>query len=562
MGGDRVADELLSKLPDASLRGSPSLLRLSSASLLSSGRYEEAAALIADAVKLYASLGDSRSMLSLLAQWSLLHRRLGLEASAGPPLLWLEEEWKRNGYDADGYLPWALARNAVTNAGDADGLFDSAVRRFARDGEWAQAAWVLLDRRFYDPSTFGSDRWREWRMELIRWSAMEKACRAARRLLDNLSEPLTDNVLGDPSFNEALPERYVLLAEIELWRLRLSDPIRERETLRRLAAEWGSLEERWKSFESDVELCLYFERLRWKRNVMLHEPDLANNARKSAELLQPWVGSPASVRCLEEMTSMLPRPADKKDRDAAPVWHISLFGSITLSREGQPPVELSWKRQKSKELFVYLLLQHRYRAAREQVLADLFGDGEPHKMHNQLHVAMFDCRQTLKAAGWHPSVFAGNGIVGIREQDVASVDLERFTVLFRVSRQLWKEDREQADAMMSEAVSLYGKLASDVQHADWLDRQRVKLAEQLSAMMVRLARIDGGGTDSVEVERLLLQWIDWLPEQEEAYRQLIELLVAQSRRAEAVRWYRRLERVCREQLETTPAEETRKLLWP
>ena len=43
---------------------------------------------------------------------------------------------------------------------------------------------------------------------------------------------------------------------------------------------------------------------------------------------------------------------------------------------------------------------------------------------------------------------------------------------------------------------------------------------------------------------------------------MIRLCLRSGRRVEAIGWYRRLERICREELGTEPLEEVRRLLWP
>jgi len=558
MSGKVVTESEMASLPRSAFESSPFLLRLRCGSLLMNGRHDEAAEMISKTVRRYASLADTRGMLSMLAQWSLLHYRLGLPPDSGPPLGWLAEEWRRSREACDGFVPWALALSEPEcrrSPRRADGRFDEAASKFSADGEWAHAAWVVLDRMVYDCETFlGDAKWRSWTDCLNRWSAIDPVCRSAGALIEAMTDKEWN---GRIERNGDMPIRYEVMARAERWLRRAMDLPPDAFRL-----EWKEtgkpLLDELKALAGDVEIGLLAACVEWARAMRTGQKERASVSLDNAARTEQWVASPRSARLLEWMRSIRPSAYEQVKTDD--VWKVELLGSLTISRSDGKLISPDWKRQKSRELFVYLLLQPRYRAQRDQVIEHLFGEGDPEKLGNQLYVALHDCRKSLGCAGWSNAIYVKNGMIGIRENEVGVVDAERFAALCRVGQQLWDVERDEAVRMFKEAASLYGITAPELKQSDWLDGHRFRLLNLWSAMIGRLSEDSVSRGRFAEAERLLTEWIQTCPEREEAYQAIIALLTSRDRLAEAHQWYAKLERICREQLEAVPTEETRNLL--
>ncbi|MBW7460488.1 hypothetical protein K0U00_41135, partial [Paenibacillus sepulcri] len=217
---------------------------------------------------------------------------------------------------------------------------------------------------------------------------------------------------------------------------------------------------------------------------------------------------------------------------------------------------------KAGELLVYLLLQPGYKANREQVIDRVFGEGDPAKRSNQLYVTLHDLRQSLKDMGISVDpVYAKRGLIAVDEHMVDQVDAETFMTLSRVGDQLWVDDREAACRLYEEALPLYGQLGTELPGAEWLDRVRDQMMDRQTIMLKRLAIYYSDMQDDMMVEQCLGEWIALRPEQEEAYETIILHFLDKGRRSEAVGWYKRLERMCMEELGTEPVEEIKRLLW-
>ncbi|MDG0809344.1 hypothetical protein [Cohnella rhizosphaerae] len=155
-------------------------------------------------------------------------------------------------------------------------------------------------------------------------------------------------------------------------------------------------------------------------------------------------------------------------------WHVRLFGGLLFTREDGATVgDIRWKRSKTKELLLYLLLQPERAAVRERLVEDLFPDAAADKSDNRFYVASHQLKQIIAERLGEPNGIAvREGLVRLKEGLVAETDAERYDMLMRVAAQLWPADREQALALYGQAVPLYGALAPELQYVDWLDRLR------------------------------------------------------------------------------------------
>ena len=263
-----------------------------------------------------------------------------------------------------------------------------------------------------------------------------------------------------------------------------------------------------------------------------------------------------------DITNERKRSSRNKQPDAASSlrWQAILNNGIRFVATNGKVAEPVWKRRKAGELFVYLLLQPGYKANREQVIERVFGEGEPSKRSNQLYVTLHDLRHALKELGMSEDlIYAKRGVIGIDENSFDSIDAETFLTLSRVGDQLWMDDRDAACRLYEEAIPLYGQLGTELPYADWLERIREQLLDRQTTMLKRLATYHMEHHDDERAEQRLTEWISLRPEQENAYETMIRHCLNVGRRAEAIGWYRRLEKMCREELGNEPLEEIRKL---
>jgi DNA-binding SARP family transcriptional activator len=536
----------LERLPESVLFRSPFLLRAGAIRLTLDGRLRKAREWAQAAVKAFALLADHRGMLSMIGLLSLIHVRIGDFADNEAMLMHLDAEAGRDPELCGGYVWWALARGKCWSRTTAflaprliDDDFARAAERFREDGDAIGFAYVLLDRWMYDPAGMQKGAWPGRIAELGRWAALRPECAL-----------VYDAMTGGTC--DGLPERYAYMMRT----LRSDEE----------NVGWPEGELRY-----DVEVQMFACRLHVERRLAEGERTDAAVTLRQLELLHKEMSTPRTLVWVAEFKGKLglaaaqpqaARPVEAQDEEERTRrMRIQLMSGIRIFLPDGTALQPKWKRRKSRELFVYLLLQQDYRALRNQVLEQLFGDADSSRAANHLYVSLHELRNALSGIGFEDAIEVRGGLVGFRESVIDMVDVEQYVAQSRVGDQLWATDRDAAVMLYMDAVRQYGLLGADMPASDWLERWRIQLLERQTVMLRRLAEYYISQSEDSLAEQWLTAWIDLRPDQEEAYQAMIRFWKERGRHAEAVSWYKRLERVFREEYGMEPLEETKRLVW-
>jgi DNA-binding SARP family transcriptional activator len=244
-----------------------------------------------------------------------------------------------------------------------------------------------------------------------------------------------------------------------------------------------------------------------------------------------------------------------------PMWRIDWFFGLRFVCGERELLDIPWKRKKALELFLYLLSRPHYAAAREWVMEALFGDEEPPKAMNRLYVSAHRLKQVLSQHfGIEDGVVFRDGMVRLGESFVEWVDVEKYAALSRVGDQLWSADRPLAVEMYEEAVQMYGPILPEYPYMDWLNEMRTMLAERQSVMLARLGAYWTALGDFDRAVHCCRMRIEADPAREEAYQEMLRVLMAAGRTSEARTWSERLAEMCRREWGTEPSAELKRLV--
>jgi ATP/maltotriose-dependent transcriptional regulator MalT/DNA-binding SARP family transcriptional activator len=147
---------------------------------------------------------------------------------------------------------------------------------------------------------------------------------------------------------------------------------------------------------------------------------------------------------------------------ATPRYRVSSFGRARVLNEHGEAVE--WGREKSRELFFYLL--HTGAARSSRVAADLWPDVSPARAKPLVYSAVYALRQAT-----HPEALqAVERTYSLQPDVVAYHDVDEFDRIYAEIRS--ERDEERRLALMEELVSLHtGPLLDDVD-AEWATESR------------------------------------------------------------------------------------------
>lgn len=563
----RIAPGLLERIPESDRLRSPWLLKAYGEELLERGDPLAAAATLSAALKKAAERTLTEPMLSALALLAVAHLRLGHSHEAVPILRFLHDERTRAEAELSGDVDYALAHGIhLLGKEDAEpGLYyHAAANAYDREGEGAKGSLALFERII----RFGGRMARaELDEAMFEFEQRVRTNLADARLFDYLTS-LRDYHEGRLEQAERtvqhcgmlpLPRPYEALGLLLGGRIAASRGLPENvraslERLEQLDPE-STVDVAWQ-YES---ACVRFELAAATRDIG-QAKRLISQARALCRLGLP----PEAQAELDRMQGTLARleAEDKAETvQERSAWRANLFGEVTFSRDGEAVRDIAWKRRKTKELAVYLLLQPGYAAPRDRIADALFPDVEPDKIDNQLYVVAHQLRRiTGDYLGIDGGAIGKDGIVRLKEGMIGEVDVEQYTSLVRVGDRLWPSDRELAARMYEQADPLYAIVAPDIPYADWLEEIRAQLLEMQCTLIGRLGRLAADVGQYERAETYFRRWIDLQPLHEAAHQELIRALGAQSKLAEAEYAYKRLERLLREELGIRPMPETLGLL--
>jgi DNA-binding SARP family transcriptional activator len=556
----RIPDQsTLEALPEQAVCGSPLLLRTGSVHLMLEGQLKEAQEWLQAAIRGFALQANHVEMLSMIALLTLVYVRIGDFTETETLLHHLEEESLRSPDNCSGFVWWALARgrcwgrtSTILGSLTSDEYFARAADWFREEGASEWYAYLLLDRWLYDPESMRNDRWNRRIVALRQWGAIKLDCEIVLKVLEGRRLSAEEQ--------SKLPSRFGYLLKAL-----------------HLGGDEASADPPVSDLRYDVEAQLFTSRVNVRRKLAAGDRTSASVALRQMELMLEEMSTPRTQAWHDELREKIganveyaplvaslpvlldeeiPMPAAKQNR-----LRVQLMSGIRFYLSDGTSVSPKWKRRKSRELLVYLLLQPEYRVLRDQVVEQVFGEGDATKLANHLYVSLHELRNALASIGFEEAIEVRGGLIGFKDTVIEAVDVEQFTTLSRVGDQLWGKDKEASVMLYMDAVRLYGTLGSDMPYLDWLERWRSHMLERQTQMLRRLGDYYASLEEDSHTEQWLSAWIDLRPDQEEAYQAMIRYWKERGRHAEAVSWYRRLERVCREELGTVPLEETRKLVW-
>lgn len=559
LNGDPIDYETLFRLPKAIVLNSPLLTKAYGEKQGQSGNLIESVQMLSAAVKGLANQGLQHHMLDALANLAMIHLRTGNLSEANTILVFLREEFRRGQAGDSGYVAHALAKGVF--------LLEEREReqQHQQQHHYVRAAfeYYAKESQFSAYGAFLLDVWTGLvpQEELVMWEA-QAAWMEQKARLGQAPATYGQFVQGMNSYYQAhwddaarhfaqiepsvLGYYHSALARVFQFRTRC----RRQESFDSLTENMNQLVQLLREFEVDLELQFYAEVVKHEWCRMQSDYTGAADTRQKANVIHRLALFPYQARELAAM-----------DQATEPGWRIYCFGRLKFIRNGQEVGKLAWKRKKTQELLIYLLLQPHYAAPRDRVVELLYGDTDMEKMANRLYVAIHELKRMAREhLGIQNIVEIKEGMIRLNERMVDHVDVEQYMALVRVGEQLWSQDRELSLEMFERAWQLYGELVPEMFSIDWLEQYREVLAEKQAGMLRRLAQQAAIERRFGQAELYIAEWLRIRPLQEEAHYEMISLFINDGRKAEAINWYEKWERLCRSELGLPPMAETWQLI--
>ncbi|MFD0959293.1 AfsR/SARP family transcriptional regulator [Paenibacillus chungangensis] len=551
--GDRIATDVLERIPTSYRRRSPILMQCIGMQQWHAGKLTEARESMELAARGWAEMYVPRAFLPCLAMLGHIQLRLGDFESAEVISEQLQREEQQleaeaaiAHFQAVGctWLPSAL------RGGDKDRLNPHAVKLFrfsilayAQQGRWEEACMATVDLALRCAPAMSVHAWNELYYECRVRGASDPQLAPLIRLLQLLK------AYGNRQWSTAMttvhelstcnvPLPYTMVAAMAITSLHCSVQLgQEAQThIDGIRACMGV-------YPSD--LTLQYELL----SCIACSHQSAEDSDHDLELQQ-------LAGILREDQRSLPHPHSlypKQESSHVP-WQLHLFGGMRFLRGQEERLHMKWKRNKAKELLLFLALQPNYSGIREQIIEALQLGDEADKALQQLYVIIHQLKRTLHAElGMEQAVIVRNGLIKLREEAIEYVDVEQYLTLIRVADQLWSTDRSLSYEMYEQAYMLYDELLPELPYLEWLEQVREHLAHKQVSLLQKCLTHAEQRQDWMHAEIYLLSWLAIKPYQEEAHSKLIRLYIRLGRHLEAKDAYASWEECCKTELGAVPS---------
>ncbi|WP_158582890.1 BTAD domain-containing putative transcriptional regulator [Lysinibacillus yapensis] len=244
-------------------------------------------------------------------------------------------------------------------------------------------------------------------------------------------------------------------------------------------------------------------------------------------------------------------------------FSLQLFGPFTMVRNHEEIIQdKEWKREKAKELFIYLFMnQHRY-VSKEEIMNTLWPNSEEQSMNRDFKVAYNACLKVIEPTrlARDESAYIGRkqSMYQLHQNKAFTSDVDDFKRF--AARGLEEKDPAIALEWLLKAASLYkGDLLEDLSSIEWLTREREQLRRTNIMVIERIAqnytRLKEFQSTIDWAEKLILLEPTW----EEGYRLLMLAYYYQNNRAQAVKWYEKCVEVLDDELSIAPMETTNEI---
>lgn len=213
----------------------------------------------------------------------------------------------------------------------------------------------------------------------------------------------------------------------------------------------------------------------------------------------------------EVLRRSVPRPSGARGRPAQkgtvptsfPTVEVVTLGDVEVQIEGRKVLDLEWESEKSKELFL-LLLVHGRPLRRDEAVVALWPNAGGSRASSAFHSSLHRVRRALYAE----CVVESGGAYALNPSGSFPCDIHEFERLAESARKMAEDDPNCVDKLRA-AVDLYrGPFAPNIE-SEWADVRRLRLEQRFLEVAAKLGdklHRTGDQVGAIQVCRRLLEY--------------------------------------------------------
>lgn len=222
----------------------------------------------------------------------------------------------------------------------------------------------------------------------------------------------------------------------------------------------------------------------------------------------------------------------------------------------------SWPSGRSRSAFAFLLAQRGEPVQRDLLMETFWPESSPESARNNLNVAIYSLRHTLKNALDFPLILLEENAYRINPEVHVWVDVEDFEVRVHAARQMEVAALTPVDTRSSineyeAAVSLYhGDFLSDAPYEDWTALERERLRVLYLDTLDHLSLVYFNNGQYAESINLCQRMLSHDASREDAHCRLMRCFTRQGQLHLALRQYQACVEALRSEMDVSPAPST------
>ncbi|WP_226671216.1 BTAD domain-containing putative transcriptional regulator [Metabacillus litoralis] len=241
---------------------------------------------------------------------------------------------------------------------------------------------------------------------------------------------------------------------------------------------------------------------------------------------------------------------------------VNALGDFQVSLGDRVLDDVDWQREKGKELFQYFLIRKNHLMRKEEILDDLWPDGEEKNSNRDFKVAFNALNKAIepnrKPRAQTYFILRQDSSYGLNKRAVINYDVDQFEQW--IEEGLKEKSVLTAKQLLEKGLGYYkGDFLHDRRAYPWIivERERLKQlflqgSEKLARLHIRLNEFD----EAIRIcKEILIKEATW----EEAYRLLMYGYYQKNNRPQALLWYKECVRILNEELDVEPMEATKQM---
>ncbi|NIM94492.1 MAG: hypothetical protein GTO18_12390 [Anaerolineales bacterium] len=262
----------------------------------------------------------------------------------------------------------------------------------------------------------------------------------------------------------------------------------------------------------------------------------------------------ASVSVMQEVK--------KFDLSVTPSIYVRLLGHFEAYCSDGTPLRLCPHR-KSQDLFKLMTTVPGTSFHKEQLHAIFWADEEPSQAAGKLHTAVSRLRNSLSEAGFgDDAILFEDGYYHFNEAIVVHSDLAQFESHREAgSRYEAIGETELAISEYESAIALYrGEYLQGLVWEDWLLPRRVHIEQEFIELLSRISNCYYVCEHFMQAADYCYRVLGYDNLREDIYRRLMRCLHHQGQRNQAIKVYKELQNVLKQELGVEPMQQTKELI--